>query len=128
MLKKFVWWFICFGFSYLVADVFHWTDQGRAFMYIKLGTSVAIMAVLILILLIAGIAARAKLVTSGISLVLVFYIAAEIAITLFATWGATKLFNVDFFITYEIMTFGACLATSTKAQSKKTYEHDHEYY
>jgi len=38
----------------------------------------------------------------------------RLAITLFATWGATKLFNVDFYVAYQIMTFGHCLCTSNK--------------
>ncbi len=117
MLKKFVWWFICFGLSFLVADVFGWTDQGRAFMYINLGVSVAFIAIMVLVLLIAGIVVREKLATIGVSFLLVIVMAVVIAIELFATWGATKLFDVDFFVTYQIMTFGACLVTSSSSKS-----------
>lgn len=119
MLKKFAWWFICFGASFLVADVFGWTDQGRAFLYIKLGVSVALLAIVILILLIAGIAVKEKLLMSGISFLFVILQAVSIAITLFATWGATKLFDVDFFVAYQIMSFGACLATTSTSKKEK---------
>lgn len=117
MLKKFAWWFICFGLSFLVADVFGWTDQGRAFMYINLGVSVAFIAIMVLMLLIAGIVVREKLATIGVSFLLVIVMAVVIAIELFATWGATKLFDVDFFVTYQIMTFGACLVTNSSSKS-----------
>lgn len=117
MLKKFAWWFICFGLSFLVSDVFGWTDQGRAFLYIKLGASVILVAVIALIFLIAGIAIKEKIIGfigTGIS---IFAMMAVILITLFATWGATKLFDVDFFVTYQIMTFGACLVSSSSSKS-----------
>ena len=117
MLKKFAWWFICFGLSFLVSDVFGWTDQGRAFMYINLGVSVAFIAIMVLVLLIAGIVVREKLATIGVSFLLVIVMAVVIAIELFATWGATKLFDVDFFVAYQIMTFGACLVTSSSSKS-----------
>ncbi len=61
MLKKFALWFACFGLSFLVSDVFGWTDQGRAFLYIDLGANVIIVLVLVLILLFAGVVAREKL-------------------------------------------------------------------
>lgn len=117
MLKKFAWWFICFGLSFLVADVFGWTDQGRAFMYINLGVSVVFIAIIVLVLLIAGIVVREKLLTIGLSFGFVILKAVVIAIELFATWGATKLFGVDFFVTYQIMAFGACLVTSSNSTS-----------
>lgn len=118
MLKKFAWWFICFGLSFLVADVFGWTDQGRAFLYIYLGADALIIAILIIIFLIAGIAFRKKLLALGASFISIIVLIVVLAITLFATWGATKLFNVDFFVTFQIMTFGECLAGSSNSKSK----------
>lgn len=119
MLKRIIEWFTCFGLSYLVADVFKWTDQGRAFMYINLGFSIAFIVIVSLIFLFAGIAIREKLAMAGVSVLLIVIAAAAVAVSLFATWCATKLFNVDFFITYQIMTFGACLATSVKVRKKE---------
>lgn len=118
MLGKFVRWFIYFGLSFLVADVFGWTDQSRAFLYIYLGVSVAICVIAIIMCLIAGVAIRAKLMMTGISFLVAISEIIGIAVMLFATWGATKLFGVDFFVTFQIMTFGACLVTSSSSSSK----------
>lgn len=117
MLKKFAWWFICFGLSFLVADVFGWTDQGRAFLYIRVGASILILLIIVLVLLLAGVAVREKLIATVGSVTLLISTAVAIAITLFATWIATKLFDVDFLVTYQIMTFGACLVTNSSSKS-----------
>lgn len=109
MLKKFALWFIVFGLSYLVSDVFGWTEQGKAFLYIHLGAGVVIALALIAILVIAGFAGGLAAKANGISSLVVLTTAGAIAITLFATWGATKLFDVDFYVAYQIMVFGQCL-------------------
>lgn len=114
MLKKFALWFIVFGLSFLVSDVFGWTEQGKAFLYINLGTGVLIILVFIAILVIAGLATRHAAEANGISFLVVLVTAGSIAITLFATWGATKIFGIDFYIAYQIMTFGQCLCTESK--------------
>lgn len=44
--------------------------------------------------------------------------AASTAVGLFATWGATKLFNVDFFVAYQIMSFGQVLCAPLKNDEK----------
>ena len=118
MIKKFVAWFIYFGLSFLIADVFGWTDQGRAFMYLRLGSTVVIILTVSLILLLAGVAMKQKLLMSGVSFTLIVSVAFSTLITLFATWGATKLFDIDFFVAYQIMTFGACLVTSSSKKDK----------
>lgn len=114
MLKKFVMWFVVFGLSFLVSDVFHWTEQGKAFLYINLGVAVVIILVLAVVLVIGGLAMRESAEANAISFLLVLVTAGIVAITLFATWGATKLFGVDFYVAYQIMTFGQCLCTQNK--------------
>ncbi len=115
MIKKFATWFIVFGLSFLVSEVFKWTEQGKAFIYIHLGGAIVIILVLAIILIIAGLVVREKKLKANISsLLLILEAVGILAITLFATWGATKLFDVDFFITYQIMTFGQCLCTENK--------------
>ena len=37
-----------------------------------------------------------------------------IVITLFATWVVTKLFDVDYYVAYQIMSFGQCLYSLSK--------------
>ena len=114
MLKKFAFWFITFGLSFLVSDVFGWTEQGKAFLYINLGASILLILFCIVLLVIAGLADGCSAEANGISFLLVLITAGILAIVLFATWGATKLFNVDFFVAYQIMTFGQCLCTDSK--------------
>ena len=108
MLKKFAAWFILFGLSFLVSDVFGWAEQGKAFFYIHLGTGVVLILGLIAVLLI-GETIGEFIEVKGVSLLIALTTIGVIALTLFATWGATKLFGVDFFVAYQIMTFGQCL-------------------
>lgn len=114
MLKKFATWFVVFGLSFLVSDVFHWTEQGKAFFYIHLGASVVLIFVLVVALVVTGLVEGEAAEANAISFLLVLVVAGILAITLFATWGATKLFGVDFYVTYQIMTFGQCLCTENK--------------
>lgn len=114
MLKKFATWFVVFGLSFLVSDVFHWTEQGKAFLYINLGVGAVIILGLVVVLLIGGLVTREAAAANAISFLLVLITAGTFAITLFATWGATKLFGVDFYVAYQIMTFGQCLCTQNK--------------
>lgn len=113
MLKKFALWFICFGLSFLVQS-WGWAEQGKAFLYIDLGVGVLIVVALIAIVIIAGLADGFAAEAGGISFLTVLITAGIIAIILFATWGATKLFDVDFYVAYQIMTFGQCLCTRNK--------------
>ena len=110
MLKNFTTWFIVFGLSFLVSDVFGWTEQGKAFFYIHLGVSIILILVLIAMLIVAGLAGGFAAKANGVSILIVFITAGLVAIDLLATWGATKLFGVDFYVAYQIMTFGQCLS------------------
>ena len=118
MLKKFALWFICFGLSFLVQS-WGWAEQGKAFLYIDLGISVLIIVVFIAIMVIAGLANGFAAEAGGVSFLTILITAGAIAIALFATWGATKLFDVDFYVAYQIMAFGQCLCTSSKKKEKK---------
>ena len=106
MLKKFAVWFTCFGLSFLVSDVFGWTEQGRAFLVIDLG-----LGILVTLLIMATGSAKREY---GVTSLAVLITAGRLAINLLATWGATKLFDVDFFVAYQIMTFGICLCADSK--------------
>lgn len=47
---------------------------------------------------------------------------ASLAIILFATFGSTHLFDIDFFVAYQIMTLGQCLCSnSEKKRLKKCF-------
>lgn len=110
MLKKFALWFICFGLSFLVENI-GWAKQGKAFLFIDLGVIGLIVALLSLIFIFVGDGLGERI---GIPLIATVIYGAEIAIILFATWGATKLFNVDYYVAFQIMTFGQCLCSSNK--------------
>lgn len=112
MLRKFVWWFIIFGLSFLVQS-WGWTDQGTAFLWIKLGGTGLLIAVIMLVCLVAGDGLGEKL---GFSFILALVYGIILAITLFATWGATQLFDVDFNVAFQIMTFGQCLCGTSKKE------------
>ncbi len=114
MLKKFALWFICFVLSFLVSDKLGLTTQGKAFLYIRLSVSILIILAFIVILIIGGLISGSAAEANGISFLVVLAAAVALAITLFATWGATKLFGIDFFVAYQIMTFGQCLCTDSK--------------
>lgn len=107
MIKKFITWFIVFGLSFLI-EWFGWTSQGNAFMWLHLGFWGVIVAILAIISLFGGTKAIA------ISGILVFFTALSLGIILFATWGATQLFGVEFTVAYQIMTFGECLSVNSK--------------
>lgn len=110
MLKKFASWFICFGLSFLV-ERFGWTEQGKAFLYIRLAVSGLIIAVLILICLFGGNGLGERI---GIPFATILIYALLVGIVLFATWGATQLFDINFYVAYQIMTFGQCLCSSSE--------------
>ncbi len=114
MLKKFALWFICFGLSFLVSDVLGWTEQGMAFIYIHLGGSIIIILGFIVFLVIAGVITDSTAEESRLSFLMFLTIFGTLAVILFATWGATKIFGIDFFAVYQIMTFGQCLCTDSK--------------
>ncbi len=122
MFKKFALWFLCFALSILVSYIFRWTEQGKAFLYINLGAQ--ILVVLCEILISVGIVSKfaGSFNTRVVSVICIIGIIIQILIILFATWGATKLFDVDFFVAYQIMTFGQCLCSSSDSGGKNKTE------
>lgn len=114
MLKKFVLWFIAFGLSFLVQS-WGWTSQGNAFLFIHLSCTILILVVALPICLFVGNGVGEKL---GLSSLVVIIGAIVLGVILFATWGATQLFHVEFTVAYQIMTFGQCLCGSSKDDLK----------
>ncbi len=110
MLKRLALFFVTFGLSFLIESL-GWTDQGRAFLCIDLISEAAVFLLIVLVLLFAGNSFAKKIGWSSLT-ILIF--AASTAVGLFATWGATKLFNVDFFVAYQIMSFGQVLCAPLK--------------
>lgn len=108
MLEKFLLWFITFGLSFGLQRL-GWAEQGEAFCYLMLGMNSTIIIVVAFISLLLGDGVLEKL---SFPLIMIILYTAEIFIIVIATWGATQLFQIDFFIAYQIMTFGQCLCRS----------------
>ena len=109
MLKKFALWFVCFGLSFLI-ESWGLAEQGKAFLIIDLGATGLIIIVLVLICLFLGDGLLERI---GVPVLALLVYVGVTLITLFATWGATQLFDVDYFVAYQIMTFGQCLCSSS---------------
>lgn len=114
MLKKFVHFFIVFGLSFLISDVFGWTEQGKAFLYINLGCVAAWMLIIFIVAIVYAAINKQKALAAFAYLCTLLSAVLGIGISLFATWCATKLFGVDFYIAYQIMAFGMCLVPVEK--------------
>lgn len=113
MLKKIALWVIAFALSHFVASL-GWAEQGQAFMYIYLGAIIAFIIVMILVVLVMGIASNEKAATGAISGIVIIATIFYVGVILIATWVATQIFNVDYFVVYQIMTFGQCIDFSSK--------------
>ncbi len=102
MLKNFVKWFVIFGVSFLL-QILTGIEQGKAFCMIFL----ALLALKLLIAIIGASSITGK--TGKVTKIAILLGAVAVGIILVSTWGATKLFNVDFYVAFQIMTFGQCL-------------------
>lgn len=103
MLRKFAMWFIIFGVSFLAQNL-GWADQGTAFIWLEL-----IGHVVIFIVFIASLFAG----DGGFTILIAINEVISLGIIFLATWGVSKLFDVDFAVAFQIMTFGQCLCVSS---------------
>lgn len=112
MLKKFIYWFVIFGLSFLLAGVFG--GQGEAFFAIYLGIQILFSLAVLATIATAGSISGLSFITDKITSIGIVTVVAHIAIILLATWGATKIFGIDFYVAYQIMTFGQCLVVNNQ--------------
>ena len=112
MLRRFAIFFIVLGLSYIVQEL-GWAEQPQAFFAIDIAFTILFILGVILLCLFIGEDAMEKY---GASIALVIGTSVVLGISIFATWAATKLFNVSFFIAYEIMSFGQCLWPEIKKE------------
>lgn len=111
MFRKLVHWFIVFGLSYL-AEYLGVAQQGVAFIAIYLGISVVLLIFCILELAIVDVILKSSeysKLSQRISLSAALKTMASISIVLLAVWLSTKLWNIDFLASFQIMTFGSCV-------------------
>lgn len=112
MLKKFIFWFVTFGLSFLLAGVFG--SQGKAFFAIYFGLDVLVGLALLLTFAVSQSSSRLSSISDGLTFFGIILIIGATVFVLVATWVASNLFGLDFFVTYEIMTFGQCLCVNSK--------------
>lgn len=111
MVKKFIIWFLCFGASFLI-DHLGWMEQGKAFMYISLSIDIILVLLCFIYTIILCFDDSNHIEDSTLNIALKSF--GTIIIALIATWGASKIFNLDFYIIYQIMTFGQCWSNTQK--------------
>ncbi len=105
MLKKLTAWLVCFGLSYVVQS-FGWTGNAEAFMYIYLGYTTLLMVGAAIIFCLAQ--RESWTVKLGSVAMVILTSAAGILFAIGVTWLASKLFNVNFYVVYQVITFVMC--------------------
>ena len=104
MFKRFLGWFAFFGISYLI-QAFGWTDQGTAFVWLHFGGR----ALFFISMTLFGGWMISKATHPVVAIPAVMVNIVEVGVPLLATWAATAIFNVNFGVAYQLMTFGQCL-------------------
>ena len=117
MLKKFALWFTYFGLSFLLERC-GVAEQGKVFMCLWLGTGILCVLITLVICVFVCIGKGDAAKANAISFLAILCAAGGIAIVLFATQVAAMIFNVDFYVAFQIMTFGKCLSNSNKKKEK----------
>ena len=102
-------WFIFYGLSFFVSYIFSWTEQGKIFLFISLGMCFLIILVISVFIIIVRHFAVDIANKHGISFKIVFYALCFVIIILFMTYVVSKLFDIDFFVSYQVITLGQCL-------------------
>ena len=111
-------WFIYLGLSFLVEGL-GWTEQGKAFLYIDIGSLLLIILIILAIDLYEHFVDGYTTWDYKESLRLALVSPKAITILFFVTLGVSKLFDVDFYVAYQIMKLGFCLHAP---KSKKKYD------
>lgn len=103
MLRKFVFYFAKLILSFFVSNVLGWTEPAIAFFIMDIG--IAIIGIIV------TLAPTVHDVSSGNTdeaFQLVLYSIIAFAIMFLASFGANKLFSVDFYVAYLLICFGLC--------------------
>lgn len=109
-ILQFVVWFTGFGLSHFVANQLGWAEQGVAFLYLFIGAS--LLFNIICFFLVLEFLDWSDVFRFWIGL------AIDIGFVLLATWGASRIFDVNFYVAYQIMTFGQCLCVTQRSKKK----------
>ena len=116
MLKRLITWLVCFGLSFVVQGL-GWTEQGKAFMWINLGATVLVAVIVAISLVLMVRESFAISVVAVLMTTLSSVIALLLPIGL--AWVGSKLFDVDFYVVYQIMSLGACFIPNKNDKQNK---------
>lgn len=108
MVKNLIRWFIVYGLSFLVANVLGLATQGVAFLILFLITSLWQLGALAIGIFVFGSLGGVPVQATAASLVVLFIAALCILVELFLPFIASKLFGLDFYLIYQIVTFISC--------------------
>lgn len=112
IISNFIIWFSCFGLSFLLNALFD-VNQGKAFIFFHLEIDFIFLIIFILMAIFGAIKRDSYFYDS---LEAVLSIALPLIVIFFSTWMASKLFNIDFYLAYQLMTFGRCLSNNRKKE------------
>ena len=119
MLINFFVWFIEYGFSFLLANIFDGLEQERMFYCIYflvpiILLTIRVVALIIQIELISNLLGEeADHGVNGIvTCVIALNILKNVIVLIVVTWVITKIFYTDFFVAFQIITFGQCLCST----------------
>ena len=101
MLKELIIWILSFIVS-MVFSNFTGAEQGRLFIFIYIGSEVFLMVVGCVIL----VALNAKK-SIPVKEMIAYFV--ELAVTMAATWELSKIFSVNFYVAYQLISIGQIL-------------------
>lgn len=115
MVKKFSLWFTCFGLG-LLFEICGWGEQEEAFLIISFTLDALVIALVFLYYFFTGNNLKERFMNP---LIVTAYLGEAMIGNLFATFVAVKLFNVNYYAAFQIMSFGMTLGSTLSAPKTK---------
>ena len=120
MLRKVILWFITYGLSCILSNIFRGLGQGQIFFYIYAGTPIILLTfemfsatkVIGLLAEIVGENEIADAASGRITLFMAIEFAINFIVVLIAVLGVTVLFKINFLVAYQIITLGKCICAN----------------
>lgn len=119
MLINFFVWFIEYGFSFLLANIFGGLEQGKMFYCIYFLVPIIPLTIRVVSLTIQieqmsnllGKEANHR-VNGRVTCIIALNVLKDVVVLIVVTWVITKIFYIDFFVAFQIITFGQCLCST----------------
>ncbi len=116
MLRRLITWLVCFGLSFVVQSL-GWAEQGKAFIWMHMGAMVLVAVSVAILFALTLRESFVILIGSALMTGLMSVISLLLPIGL--AWVGSKLFDVDFYVVYQIMSLGACFIPNKNDKQKK---------